>query len=55
MDRKTEALLEHLDYVHGIDANTIEPGDEESIHLNDHAEHGEPWGETNVHEFAEVE
>lgn len=33
----TEELLRHLDLEHGIDPNTVEPGDELSRHEQEHS------------------
>lgn len=37
LDSEQEALLRHLDTDHGIDPNTVTPGDEASVHEQDHS------------------
>lgn len=41
VERTTDELLRHLDIGHGVDPNTVEPGDEESLHEQMHDEEGD--------------
>lgn len=45
MNDEPLTVLEHLDYDHGIDANTIEPGTELARHFAEH----EPEDAPHVH------